>query len=152
MEWVEDSDREGVQLPEIDLNDSRQRVLTFTEDGKTYKTVKFKESKWNFLDTNGNNLFDESYDFVQPFRRGTTIFKKSGRWGVVTPDTVLIPAKFSYVERLSDVSDTIFKVSLRPQGKRYLDTLTHKIDLPIRGVNRKATYCSSVTIGRKGEF
>ncbi|MBI1837340.1 MAG: hypothetical protein HYR91_08760, partial [Flavobacteriia bacterium] len=84
--------------------------------------------KWNFLDKNGDSLFNEPFDFTFNFYLKTAIAKKKTGWGVVTKDTICISFVYASIERLKEFGDTIFKVKLPYRGKIYYDsTLKHQL-------------------------
>ena len=141
-------DPEGVQLRNINLNDDSNKTVTYTDGDEVFEKVKFPESKWNFLDTNGRALFDQDFEFAQPFHRKTAIFKSEGKWGVLNSDSAIISNKFSGIRRLSSVSDTIFKVQRIPNGLRFLDTLAKDIKVPITKFLKSKTHYAVVQTGK----
>jgi len=142
------NDPEGVGIRIINLNDDPYKTVSYSDGRKTFSKVKFPESKWNFLDTNGQVVFDRYFEFAEPFHRKTSIFKNDGKWGVLNSDTIIIPNIYNSVKRLSKVSDTIFKVKRFPQGLRYLDTLAKDLKIPITRFLKSKTHYAVVQTGR----
>jgi hypothetical protein len=82
----------------------------------------FIEARWNFLDKNGDSLFQTNFDFAQKFYKKTAIVKKETGWGVVNSDSIVIPCDYSSITRVKELGDTLFLVSQNQRGKIYLDS------------------------------
>lgn len=78
--------------------------------------------KWNYLDSNGADLFPESFDFAQEFYLDRAIVLKGKSWGVISEDTVLIPFEYSEIARLKQFDDTVFIVKKDHNGKYLLNS------------------------------
>lgn len=78
--------------------------------------------KWNFLDSNGLDLFPETFDFVQEFKHERAIVKRGNFWGVVNSDSIVIPCKYSEILRVKELNDTVFIVKVDHRGKLLLDS------------------------------
>lgn len=98
-------------------------------DKMTIRFQSFEEAKWNFLDSNGNDLFSEPFDFVQEFQHDRAIVKRNGKWGITTPDSLLLPLKFSEIKRVNLFDDTVFVVKQNHYGVDFLNENTEKLPL-----------------------
>ncbi len=127
---VEEDDPEGVYFYNSNLMDDTREPLTWLDGKEEVPKIKFLNSEWNFLDTNGTLLFDEPFEFVERFKMERSIVKRNGKWGVCSKDSVIIPTIYSSVKRVAELGDTVFQVQLSRTGTRFMDTLTN--DLPIR--------------------
>ncbi len=88
-------------------------------------SFEFKDAKWNYLNKNGDSLFNEPFDFASNFYLNTAIVKGKKGWGLINKDSIVIPMIFSNIERVKEFGDTLFKVQLAQKGKLYFDsTLT----------------------------
>ncbi len=90
--------------------------------GYKNKTVKFIDAKWNFLNQNGDSLFSTPFEFAQNFYKKTAVVKGKDGWGVVNSNKIIIPLKYSSIERIPLFMDTLFKVQITQKGAIYLDT------------------------------
>jgi hypothetical protein len=124
---AEEKDDNSVPLYSISMNESKPKKVSYFASNEKFNFVAYPEAEWNFLDTNGKKAFSQPFEFVHPYDRGTAIFKRGGKWGVVNYDSVIISNKYSSIQRWSELSDTVFKVKRVPTGVRYLDTLSHEI-------------------------
>lgn len=122
------SDKESVGLPSWDQNDNPNFSIAIKEYNKTSNFVKFPDARWNFLDPEGKQLFAEDFEYVHPFYRGTAIVKQNGSWGLMNEDTVLIPARYSSIGRLSELGDTVFLVRQTPKGIQLYDASFRALD------------------------
>lgn len=94
---------------------------------KFYRHLKYEDARWNFLDKEGNALFRDSFTFAQRFYKQTAIVKSDAGWGVVRPDSVVVPLQYASVERVPQYSDTVFKVQAISGGRIYFDSLFHPL-------------------------
>lgn len=94
--------------------------------------VKFLDANWNFLNKEGDSLFQEPFLFAQNFHKKTAIVKGKNGWGVVNKDSIVIPLEYTCVDRLSFFADTIFKVQLNHKNAIYLDSNLNV--LPLNGI------------------
>lgn len=115
------SNIDRVAMPFYDLNRQSGNPQKVIIKGKEYSTIRYNNADWNFLDTNGKQLFAEPFNFVEPFKFETAIVLKEGKWGVVRADSMIIPTRFLSLKR-SPISDTLFIVQKKGNGIRYLDT------------------------------
>lgn len=90
---------------------------------------KYTNAKWNYLNSNGENLFAEPFDFAFEFVGSCAIAVRDGKWGVVSHDTVVVPFIYSNIERIINDSDTLFKTELSPKGNRYLDSTLNALNV-----------------------
>lgn len=75
--------------------------------------------------------------------------KKEGKWGVYNRDTVVIPTKYDQVVRMSELSDTIFKVRIDRPGIRFMDTLTNDLPLVVNTVMKSTEHFSIVRSNKR---
>ena len=100
-------------------------TILFKKDSQLFE---FKNARWNYINKNGDSLFDEPFDYASNFYLNTAIVKGKKGWGLVNKDSIIIPLIYSNIERLKEFSDTIFKVEIAQKGTVYFDsTLTSKL-------------------------
>jgi hypothetical protein len=92
--------------------------------------LEYPEGKWNYFGPDAKPLFSEPFAFAHAFLGKQAIVKTAKGWGVVSPDTVLIPGIYSHIERNIVANDTLFVVQLGQPGNRLLDTLGKVIPGP----------------------
>lgn len=92
-----------------------------------YDYQKFTDGKWNYLDSLGNDLFAESFQFAEEFFLNRAIVKKNDKWGVISKDSVMIPFLFSEVKRIPNLGDSIFLVKKNSSGMILLDETTKNL-------------------------
>lgn len=93
------------------------------------KFQKFTDAKWNYLDSSGNDLFSEPFEFAQEFLNSRAIAKKNGFWGVISKDSVIIPFKFAEIKRIPQLGDSVFLVKQNQGGKELLNGNAQSLDL-----------------------
>jgi hypothetical protein len=120
-------DSRAVRLPNIDLNDDPAIKIDYRIGSKNFSHIVFEDAEWNYLDTAGNVMFENPFEFAEQFHRQTAIVKRNGRFGVVSEDSMVIKSRYHHIERATDFSDTLFIVKSIPNGTRYLDTLTKEL-------------------------
>lgn len=119
----------------------------YTESEKKYK--KITNAKWNYLDSLGNDLFSESFEFAQEFKLERAIVKKNGVWGLVSSDSLYIPFKYSEISRIKEFGDTLFIVRKKVNGKMFLDENAKVLNLNYSSIvksNSNLTVLSDGTI------
>jgi len=89
--------------------------------------MKYPGGKWNYLNSTGENLFAEPFDFAFEFVGSCAIAVRDGKWGVVSQDTVVVPFLYKNIERVVKGADTLFITELAPKGNRYLDTTLNAV-------------------------
>lgn len=115
------TDFDAFRYPDYNLNGDVPNFLKVFLDGSERDYIRFKDSEWNFLDTNGRTMFANSFNFAEPYLYETAIVLKDGNWGVTRADSFAIPLINSSVKR-SPISDTLFIVQRKSNGTRFLDT------------------------------
>lgn len=80
--------------------------------GKTYAHQKFNKGEWNYLTPSGEVLFKESFEFAEPFMKGTAIVKTAKGYGVVNDTGFVIPPIYTEITRLSNFGDTVFQIRI----------------------------------------
>lgn len=81
----------------------------------------FIDAKWNYLDTNGADLFDFDFDFADDFYNDRAKVKLNGQWGLVCKDSILIPMAYSSVKEIKLKADTVYLVSKGQAGVHLMD-------------------------------
>jgi hypothetical protein len=121
---------ESVLINHLSLNGKKNQALLYAGLGFFKKTnhVHYEGAQWNYLDTNGQDLYDEQFDFATDFQRGTAIVKRKSGWGLINKDSVLIPLQFSTIERIKQYDDTLFLVTRNQYGKQYLNNKAELLD------------------------
>ncbi len=114
-------DYDALRFFDFDLNNDPSNWEQIYLKGKPYNFIRFNNAEWNFLDTNGKKVFNEPFDFAQPYLYETALVEKDGKWGVARADSFAIPVKYASIKR-SPVSDTLFIVKRKSGGTRFLDT------------------------------
>lgn len=147
MEGAEDSDPEGVRRYDYQIGYEEKQWVKFIDRRDEFNKIKFLEAEWNFLDENGQVIFDAPFDFAQNFHLGTAIVKQNGKWGVTSIDTMIIEPRYAKIERVAAFSDTIFKVKLDRPGTRFMDTLTNDLPLTVSRVLKSTNHFSIVQSG-----
>jgi hypothetical protein len=94
---------------------------------KTIKGFIYPEGKWNYLQPNGTPLFDQPFTFAQPFLGNQALVKQGKKWGLVNPDTLIIPAIYSAIERKIVDRDTFFVAQQAQGGFRLLDSASNTL-------------------------
>ncbi|GEM_PF-2119202 len=143
------TDKDAVAIPDMDLNNSPSLTTFFLHRNKKYTYVRFKEGLWNYFDTEGNPVFEESFSFAKPFYRQTAIVQRANGWGVARNDSLVIPCKYSSIDRIEFFGDTVFKVQRYPKGIRVLDTLSQLVSGGITKVIKSGTGVSLIQSGRE---
>ncbi len=118
---AEKGEFDRLKLPTLDLNDHPSYSVDANINRKNYPYFRFEGAKWNFLDTNGRNVFSEPFDFAEPYANEIALVMKEGKWGVVRADSFVISPRFSSIKR-SPVSDTLLVVKSSKNVERFLDT------------------------------
>ncbi len=101
------------------------------------KGVQIKDAKWNFLDTNGIDRFEEPFTFANDFFIGTAIAKRAGGWGVVNEDKEIIPFEFSEIKRVRTWNDTVFIVQKPSKKYQFLDSNLTQITTDYASLEKK---------------
>lgn len=78
--------------------------------------------KWNFLTPKGDSLFREGFDFAEAFHKKTAIVQLHKMWGVVSPDTLVIPFQYHSIKRITAYKDSVFMVGVSSGKELFLDT------------------------------
>ena len=88
----------------------------------------FVGGEWNYLDSNGVNLFSIPFSFAGEFENGRAIVKGTNGWGLVDSDTTVIPMIHSSVQPFVIAGkDTLYKAGRREQGYELMDSLMHHL-------------------------
>lgn len=146
---VENKSFEGVQLFYYGIGEEEKRYRNVEFKGKSYSKVVYPDAEWNFLAKNGELLFPEPFEYVAPFKYGTSIVKRNGVWGLCNKDSIILPIKYSEVKRLKEFDDTVFRVQLVPTGMRFMDTLSNPLEVSITRVSKSTPSFAIVQSGRK---
>lgn len=118
------------------------RISHFSLNGRPYNSLSYQSfgtgavidhqeiegGKWNYLDSNGADLFTEPFDFAQEFYHNRAIVLKGKNWGVISQDTIVIPCEFSEIIRLKQFDDTVFLVKKDHHGKYLLNSSLDIVD------------------------
>ncbi|MES2557156.1 MAG: WG repeat-containing protein [Bacteroidota bacterium] len=130
---VEITEKESDEMTEItDL--SLSNFYTFPHPAfvkSTSKKIKgfiYPEGKWNYLKPDGAPLFKDSFSFAKPFLGNQALVKLGKKWGVVNPDTLIIPAVYSSIERKIVDRDTFFIAQQSQSGTRLLDSASNTLN------------------------
>lgn len=147
-----ESTTETIQLNQYNLHNTLSFELSYFDPMTSTQLyyVQFKNAKWNFLNSEGQNLFKDNFEFVEAFYKNTALVKSKTGWGVVSKDSLIIPMKFAEIKRLPQFKDTVFCVKLNHSGSRYLNNTTELIkdkfnyirtidDLDLLKINEKYT-------------
>lgn len=102
-------------------------VIAETNATKKIAGLVYPDGRWNFFDETGQPLFKDTFSFTHPFLGQQAIIRKEKGWGVVSPDTIIIPPVYSEITRKIILSDTFFIAKLGQSGMRLLDT-TARVD------------------------
>lgn len=95
----------------------------------------FVDGEWNYLDSNGMNLFSTPFSFAGEFENGRAIVKGKNGWGLVDTDTTVIPMIYSSVQPFVIAGkDTLYKVGRRDQGYELMDSLMHHLPQQSSGI------------------
>ncbi len=87
---------------------------SFVSDFSECLAIVMKDSKYTFIDTTGNVVFNTWFDDVSPFHNGTAAVKIDSLWGVIDKSgNLIIPPKYL---RIWSKSDGFFRVF---DGKNY---------------------------------
>lgn len=97
------------------------------QKAKTIKGLVYPEGKWNYLQPDGTPLFDQPFTFAHPFLGNQALVKQGKKWGVVNPDTLIIPTIYSGIERKIVDRDTFFIAQQSQAGSRLLDTASQTL-------------------------
>ena len=123
------------------------QLTGFSWNPNENKFQKFTDAKWNYLDSSGNDLFAEPFEFAQEFLNRRAIVKKAGSWGVISEDSVIIPFKFAEIKRIPQLGDSIFLVKQNQVGKEVLNENAKSLDL---GKVGSIKYNGNLTVVTKG--
>jgi hypothetical protein len=122
----------------------------------TYYTV--EDGLWNYLDQDGNDLFEQDFLYAEPFLKGTAIVRTETGYGVISKDSFLIAPIYSSIQRLAEYSDTLFMVKKLIGGSRYYDMEINEL-VHLRGISTRKgdlvkihTPKESVIINQQGEI
>ncbi|MCJ8290491.1 MAG: WG repeat-containing protein [Crocinitomicaceae bacterium] len=115
------TDFDALRFFDFDLNNDPTKWIKINLNRKKYEFIRYEKAEWNFLDTNGKNVFTDPFDFAYPYSQETSIVKMDGKWGVARADSFAIPISYASIKR-SPVSDTLFVVKKNNGGTRFLDT------------------------------
>ncbi len=138
------SDLESVAISQF--NNKSREVTNVYRYNSNYGFIHFNNAQWNFLDKNGDSLFEKPFDYVQNFYKNTSIVKRENGWGIITKDSLIVPTIYSSIERIPQFSDTVFKVQLIPSGFLYFDSSLSKLpfnDMVFQKGNEKTSIFSS---------
>ncbi len=102
-------------------------IMRTIKDNKPVYGLLYPGGNWNFFTPEGKPLFRDTFTFVNPFVGNQAIVRKNKLWGVVSSDTLIIPAVYSKVERFIIHNDTFFVASNTQNGIRFLDTTSHTL-------------------------
>lgn len=142
----EDDVLEGIELSSYVWGE-KKGGRTWSVNGNKFKRVLLPEAEWNFLSPTGTVLFERSFEFAERFKHETAIVKSEGNWGVVTSDSLIIPAEYSRIDRISELGDTVFLVMKSQGGLRFLDRKSNEIPLNIKSVVKVTEHFSIVDHG-----
>lgn len=82
----------------------------------------FEKPKWNFLNQEGDSIFQESFDYVENYYANSVLLNRNGKWGVAYKDSITIPLEYATIKRVSNYQDTVFLVSRNKNKALYLDS------------------------------
>ncbi len=116
---------ESNSLFKINTNNCYPDLFKFSN--KSY--IEFVDAEWNFIDQNGDNLFDVNFDFTEKFEKGTAIAKQKTGWGILTPEQIIVPFQYSSINRLKEFNDTVFLVSINDKRDLFLDSNLNEVHL-----------------------
>lgn len=93
--------------------------------------IRFDYGKWGFLNKDGANAIDATFDFVYPFYKGTAIVKYNGRWGVIDKkgDFVIKPLYYN-VKRVEYEGKVFFHVFKKQARFGLIDTAGNTVLYP----------------------
>jgi len=142
----EDDDPDGIELSSYMWGENKG-PRTWSVNRNEYKKVQLPEAEWNFLSPTGAVLFERSFEFAERFKNETAIVKTEGNWGVITSDSLIIPAEYSRIERIPELGDTVFLV-MKPQGGLlFLDRKSNEIPLNIKSLVKMTDHFAIVDRG-----
>lgn len=120
-----------VPVPSLGFGYTYIELPVLREEENRNKNVKgliFPDARWNYFTPEGAPLFKEDFAFAKPFVGKQAIVQVKKAWGVVSPDTLIIPAVYSKIERKIIERDTFFVAQLPQPGMRLLDTLSRTLE------------------------
>lgn len=122
--------RESVPINHFSLNGKSNNFISFQNSltKKWVSQILYKGAKWNYLDSNGQDLFEESFEYADEFYLNTAIVRRKSGWGLINKDSVIIPMKFAEIKRLKEFKDTVFLVKANHNKKFYLTSNSALID------------------------
>lgn len=103
---------------------------------KLYTHVKYIFGKWNYLDSAGNRLFDQDFEFAEKFHKGYAIVKTEKGWGVVNAKGFVIDPIYAEVKRVSAMGDTVFQVKKVPSATFLTNGYFEKKDMQLPAPDR----------------
>lgn len=56
--------------------------------------------QWNYINTKGEKLFNQDFDYAEDYKCGTAIVKKDDKWGVVNDSCLIIAPIYDLVKRV----------------------------------------------------
>lgn len=85
-------------------------------DKKFVSHLLFDKAKWNFLNTEGQPVFDEDFEYAYPFVGKHAIVLTQTGFGVVDTSKFVIEPIYRSIKRVYYNGDTLFLVEQKPQG------------------------------------
>lgn len=103
-----------------------QFLRQLTDLQKKAKNISFSRNlilnkEYNFIDSLGDFLFQESFDDALPFYKKKAIVARGGMYGVVSKDSLIVPMKYSRIKRWRDYGDTLFYVYMNEKKELLYD-------------------------------
>lgn len=90
-------------------------------------SIQYEKAEWNYLLPDGEKLHPEPLEFAFAFVGNHGICKKKGKWGVLSPDSVLVPFVYDNIDRIIKGKDTFFVCRKNQAGFHLLDTMLRPI-------------------------
>lgn len=99
----------------LDLNNS-MTFLGRKFDKKFCSQLYFRDAQWNFINSEGDPIFQDDFDYAFPFVGRHAIVKAKTGYGVVDSIGYVIAPEYGNITRVFFNGDTLFLVEQKPQG------------------------------------
>ena len=113
-----DKNHEGINYEPI-INIDLNNPMTFLGrmfEKKFCNQLYFKHAKWNYLNGEGDPIFQEDFEYAFPYVGRNAIVKAESGCGVVDSIGYVIAPEYGNITRVFFNGDTLFLVEQKPQG------------------------------------